>query len=198
MKSLASVVAISLLGVSPISAECFERGKSAYKTPDGNWRKAAICVTDDGVQVYTRKTGLLVAAFLGADHDMRFSSWDLRRRQVTGSVLLGGLITIGCLALPVKPGYVTNCTHTSDSYSSSSRCNSYYDEGREGYISPKAALISLGALSGVVAAMALSPSSPPEYSFKDGPREVTVRVDKRDRSNWESALLRYRLKPGPD
>ncbi len=39
---LLKAVTIGLLGATALSAECFESGKAAYKTPGGKWRKAVI------------------------------------------------------------------------------------------------------------------------------------------------------------
>ncbi len=182
MNKAFSLLVLFSLSVGVGQAEWFRRG--SYKIPGGKWRKATIQVANDCVRVYSRKHRSLVAAFQSSKHQKKdFSQSRKRRVRTSMSFLFVGSLVAVNMALPVEPGWITNCTYSE--YSSS--CKTYWSEGRDPEISAKSALISIGVMSGIAAAVAL-PSKPPEYTFEEGLRNVTVRVRKRDRERFERAL----------
>ncbi len=180
-KSLGICVAFSL-SVGAVHAEWFDKG-AAYRTPDGKWRRAAIHVADDGIRVYARKHLSLVTTFPSFDYDKGNNRRAKDNRRDAGLTLLGGVGVVGSLALPEEPGWRTTCYY-SGYYSS---CRTEWREGRDPLIGAKTALISIGVISGIAAALVLR-SKPPDYTFTDGPRSITVCVGKRDRERFERAL----------
>ena len=110
MTSLCRGFVLVVLSACVVQAEWFDKGKVRYKTLDGKWRKAAIHVTDDGIEVYDRKHRSLVATFPGfdpeSDHYRRRREVHLRR-GAAGLSLLGGALVLGYLATSSEPGYVT-------------------------------------------------------------------------------------------
>lgn len=188
-KSLSVCVAFSL-SLGTVHAEWFDKG-AAYRTPDGKWRKAAIHVSDDGIRVYARKHLSLVTTFPSFDYYKGRQRWTRDGRWDAGLALLGGVAVVGSLALPVEPGLYTEC-YGSDYYSS---CKSTWSDGRDPLISAKTALISLGVIGGIAAAVFLR-YKPPDYTFEDGPRAITVRIGRRDRGRFERALSSHANRGG--
>ena len=182
---------LAALSACVIQAEWFEKGKVSYKTLDGKWRKAAIHVTDDGIEVYDRKNRSLVATFSGFDPENdRFLRRDEAyiRRGAAGLGLLGGALVVGYLATSAEPGYVTRCYYTD--YSSS--CKSYWSEGRDAVITAQTAWKTIGVMSAIAAAIAAIPSRPAQYTFRDGPRSITVRVGKKNQVRFTRLLSHLR------
>ena len=180
-----------VLSACVIQAEWFDKGKVRYKTLDGKWRKAAICVTDDGIEVYDRKHRSLVATFPGFDPESDIyqrKDEAYIRRGAAGLSLLGGALVVGYLATSSEPGYVTSCYYTD--YSSS--CKSYWSEGRDATITAQTAWKTIGIMSAVAAAIAVIPSSPAQYTFRDGPRSITVRVGKKNQVHFTRLLSHLR------
>ncbi len=189
-----------VLSACVIQAEWFDKGKVRYKTLDGKWRKGAVHVTDDGIEVYDRKHRSLVATFASLDPKINEDLSVPMRRGAVAYGLLSGAVIAGYLAVSEEPGYVTDCYYAD--YSSS--CTSYWSEGRDAVITAGAAWKAIGVMSAVAAVIAAIPARPTEYTFIDGPRSITVRVGKKnqDRFNHVLSFLRYRdrgdLQPGSD
>ena len=175
---------LAALSVCAVQAEWFDKGKVRYKTLDGKWRKAAVHVTDDGIEVYDRKHRSLVATFASFDPEIDEDLSVPMRRGGAAIGLLTGSVIAGYLAISVDPGYVTDCYYTD--YSSS--CRSYWSDGRDAVITAKTALKAIGVMSAVTAVIAAIPARPTEYTFTDGPRSITVRVGRKNQQRFANAL----------
>lgn len=173
-----------VLSTCAVQAEWFDKGKVRYKTPDGKWRKAAIHVTDDGIEVYDRKNRSLVATFASLDPEINEDLSVPKRRGSVAYGLLSGAVIAGYLAVSEEPGYVTDCFYMD--YSSS--CTSYWSEGRDALITAKTAWKAIGVMSAVAAVIAAIPARPTEYTFIDGPRSITVRVGRKNQQRFTNAL----------
>ena len=173
-----------VLSVCVIQAEWFDKGKVRYKTLDGKWRKAAVHVTDDGIEVYDRKHRSLVATFASLDPKINEDLSVPMRRGAVAYGLLSGAVIAGYLAVSEEPGYVTDCFYAD--YSSS--CTSYWSEGRDAVITAGAAWKAIGVMSAVAAVIAAIPARPTEYTFTDGPRSITVRVGRKNQQRFINAL----------
>lgn len=173
-----------VLSACVIQAEWFDKGKVRYKTLDGKWRKAAIHVTDDGIEVYDRKHRSLVATFASLDPEINEDLSVPMRRGTVAYGLLSGAVIAGYLAVSEEPGYVTDCFYTD--YRSS--CTSYWSEGRDAVITAGAAWKAIGVMSAVAAVIAAIPARPTEYTFIDGPRSITVRVGRKNQQRFTNAL----------
>ncbi len=187
MTGLCRGLVLGALSVGAMQAEWFDRGGVSYKTLDGKWRKAAVHVGDNGIEVYSRKTRSLVAAFSGFDAEYDEDRYADTRRGAAGLGLLLGAAVVGGLAISVEPGYRTDCYYTD--YSSS--CTSRWSEGRDAVITARTAWKAIGIMSGVAVAIAAIPARPANYTFTDGPRAVTVRVGKKNQDRF-NRLLSYR------
>ena len=182
---------LAVLSVCVIQAEWFDKGKVSYETPDGKWRKAAIHVTDDGIEVYDRKNRSLVATFSGFDpesHKYQRGGWFLRRALLGGSLF--GAAVVGGLAMRVEPGYVTDCSFTEYSSYYSEDCTTRWSEGREAMFTAQTAWKTIGVMSAVAATIAAISARPmpTEYTFTDGPRSITVRVGKKNQDQFTNVL----------
>ena len=102
------------------------RGVS-YRTPDGEWRRAAIHVADTGVRVYARKHLSLVLTYSGFDYAKRINGRAIDVGWDAGLALLGGIAVVGSLALPVEPGWRETCF--SSGYCTS--CSTEWIDGRD-------------------------------------------------------------------
>ena len=173
-----------VLSACVMQAEWFDKGKVRYKTLDGKWRKAAVHVTDDGIEVYDRKHRSLVATFASLDPKINEDLSVPMRRGAVAYGLLSGAVIAGYLAVSEEPGYVTDCFYAD--YSSS--CTSYWSEGRDAVITAGAAWKAIGVMSAVAAVIAAIPARPTEYTFTDGPRSITVRVGKKNQQRFTNAL----------
>ncbi len=184
MTKLCRGFVLAVLSACVIQAEWFDKGKVSYKTLDGKWRKAAIHVTDDGIEVYDRKNRSLVATFSGFDPKIDSDLSVPMRRGAVATGLLTGAAIAGYLAVSEEPGYVTDCYYLD--YSSS--CTSYWSEGRDAVITAKTAWKAIGVMSAVAAVIAAIPARPTEYTFTDGPRSITVRVGRKNQQRFTNAL----------
>ncbi len=176
-----------VLSACVIQAEWFDKGKVRYKTLDGKWRKAAIHLTDDGIEVYDRKQRSLVAKISDLYPDTHKYA---REGEIFRGVLLfstlGLSAAVGGLAMKGEPGYVTDC----NIYEYSSSCTTRWSEGRDAVITAQTAWKTIGVISAVaVTAAAISARrKPTEYTFTDGPRSIRVRVGKRNQDRFTNLL----------
>ena len=180
-----------VLNACVIQAEWFDKGKVSYETLDRKWRKAAIHVTDEGIEVYDRKKRSLVAKIA----DLYPKTYEYAREgEIFRGVLffsaLGVSAAVGGLAMKVEPGYVTDCSFTEYSSWTSANCTTRWSEGRDAVITAQTAWKTIGVISAVaVTAAAISARrKPTEYTFTDGPRSITVRVGKRNQDRFTNLL----------
>lgn len=184
MTNLCRGFVLVVLSACVVQAEWFDKGKVRYKTLDGKWRKGAIHVTDDGIEVYDRKHRSLVATFPGFDPEINEDLSVPMRRGAVAYGLLSGAVVAGYLAVSEEPGYVTDCFYID--YSSS--CTSYWSDGRDAVITAKTAWKAIGVMSAIAAVIAAIPARPTEYTFIDGPRSITVRVGRKNQQWFVNAL----------
>ena len=176
-----------VLSACVIQAEWFDKGKVAYKTLDGKWQKAAIHVTDDGIEVYERKNRSLVAKISNLyprRHHYPRERWSLKAALFGGSGI--GILAVGSLAMKVEPGFVSHCTI----YEYSSSCTTRWSEGRDAVITAQTAWKTIGVISAVtatVAAITLRPI-PTEYTFSGWPRSIRVRVGNGNQKRFNNVL----------
>ena len=176
-----------VLSTCVIQAEWFDKGKVAYKTLDRKWRKAAIHVTDEGIEVYERKNRSLVARI--SDLNPRRHHYPRERFSLKGALFGGsgiGILAVSSLATKVELGYVTDC----NIYEYSSSCTTRWSEGRDAVITAQTAWKTIGVISAVtatVAAITLRPI-PTEYTFSDWPRSIRVRVGNGNQKRFNNVL----------
>ncbi len=171
MRALAFVLAASLSAVAA-QAEWFDRGKAAYRTPDGKWRKAAINVEKGKVEVLNRKDRTVVAGFTRGSIEHGVEG----RRRGREAAAVGGLgagILLGAfLVAKQDEGEVV----VRDGQASTKE------------ISGKRVGIVAAVIVGITAAVGLTKAKEPYTEITDGARSVRLRVSKGDLARFESSL----------
>ena len=197
MTKLCRGFVLVVLSACVIQAEWFDKGKVSYKTLDGKWQKAAIHVTDEGIEVYDRKKRSLVAKI----SDLYPKTHKYARegeifREVLFVSVLGVSAAVGGLAMKVEPGYVTDCSFTEYSSWTSANCTTRWSEGRDAVITAQTAWKTIGVISAVAvtAAVISARRKPTEYTFTDGPRSIRVRVGKRNQDRFSNLLSLRRIR----
>ena len=176
-------------------AEWFERGKATYRNPGGKWQKAAIEVTSEGVQVFSRKDRISVVKFTQGDVQPGVNE---RRRSKEAAIFgAAGIGTFVGLMLALKPEDEIIerqerdlVAESYDIFGPGPPTPQYMTVYDYAYyeIDKKALAAGIGALAGVAIVIALTKSRKPYVTIKDGMRTVQIRVGKTDQARFQNAL----------
>lgn len=176
MRTIAISLVATLLAASG-QAEWFERGKTAYMTPDGRWRSAAVSVEEDSVEVFTRRDRVLVAKFETGELERGISR---RRRSKPG--LAFGLSWGAGMALAVAVA-------KSDEGEVVVMDDGLYVREVEVDKAATAGLAAIGA--GIAVVIALTKAKLPYIEIRDGAQSIRLRVGRSDRGRFEHALSQF-------
>ena len=165
IKAACSILLVFFL-VAPLQAEWFDTGKAAYLTPEGKWRKAAIQVESNKVEVYSRKDRQMVAKF--EKGEVEHGTLGQRRTNTAGSLVISVLTVIGVSWALAKQqeGEV---------------------DAKQG-ANAKWLLTVLAAVAVIHTGVGFTKKKVPYSKVADGVRSVRMRVSKKDQLRFEESL----------